>query len=90
MVDFRVHPPKILAQLIPRRFPYLPVGRYSLQANKDGAALGQALDVTVSLGTATNVNLGAGPATLITVQAVGSRATMVDVTSAASSASIDL
>ena len=39
------------------RFPFLPVGNYELQASKDGAAVGQPLTVTVSLGNATTVNV---------------------------------
>lgn len=71
------------------RFPYLPVGHYSLRASKDGAAVGETLDVTVSLGNAANVNLGNGLTTLGKVEVVGSRVvTMVDVTSTESATNI--
>lgn len=64
------------------RFPFLPVGTYRLQASKDGAALGEAIPVTVSLGNTATVNAGSRGATdLATVQVVGSRVMTVDVTS---------
>jgi len=71
------------------RFPYLPVGHYTLKATKDGAAVGEAIDVTVNLGTATNVNLGNASANLNAIEVVGSRVvTMVDVTSTESATNI--
>jgi len=41
------------------RFPFLPIGQYSLEASKDGARVGAPVDVVVGLGTATTVNVGA-------------------------------
>ncbi|MFC3552151.1 carboxypeptidase regulatory-like domain-containing protein [Lysobacter cavernae] len=71
------------------RFPFLPVGNYTLQANKDGAPLGQPIEVTVSLGNAANVNVGGDATNLATVQVVGSRVvTPVDVTSTESATNV--
>lgn len=74
------------------RFPFLPVGDYQLQANKEGAAIGEPLSVTVNLGRATNVSGGAGDdgvATLGAVEVIGSRVmTMVDVSSTESATNI--
>ena len=41
------------------RFPFLPVGTYTLESSKDGAPVGHPVNVTVSLGNATTVNVGA-------------------------------
>ncbi|MEP6632906.1 MAG: carboxypeptidase regulatory-like domain-containing protein [Luteimonas sp.] len=71
------------------RIPFLPVGSYTVQASKDGAPLGEVANVTVSLGNAANVNIGGGPATLGTVQVIGSRVvTAVDVSSTESATNI--
>lgn len=71
------------------RFPFLPVGRYSLEANVAGEAVGQAAEVDISLGSATNFNLGAAATNLATVQVVGSRViSPVDVTSTESATNI--
>ena len=40
------------------RIAQLPVGNYTLQATRDGQAVGQAVQVAVSMGSATTVNLG--------------------------------
>lgn len=70
------------------RLANLPVGSYTVQASKDGATIGEAVNVTVSLGNAANVNLG-GISTLGAVQVVGSRViTAVDVTSTESAMNI--
>ncbi len=37
------------------RFPYLPVGKYQLEATRDGAEIGKLGEVTVNVGNATNV-----------------------------------
>ena len=64
------------------RFPFLPVGDYVLQASKDSAPVGKPLDVTVSLGNATTVNIGSEAAELETIQVTATRVvTAVDVTS---------
>jgi hypothetical protein len=74
------------------RLPFLPVGNYVLQASKDGASLGGPVNVTVTLGNATTVDVGttpAGPSTLEAVQVTGSRViNMVDVTSTESATNI--
>ena len=62
------------------RLPFLPVGRYTVQARKDGSPIGASVPVTVSLGNATTVNLGAAT-TLDTVEVVGSISSAIDVTS---------
>ena len=68
------------------RFPFLPVGEYTVQASKDGASLGAAETVTVSLGNSSNANVGDG-ATLAAVKVVGQRA-MIDTTSTESATNI--
>lgn len=71
------------------RFPFLPVGNYTLQASREGAAVGEPINVTISLGTATNVNLGSDAATLEAIEVVGTRvASAVDVTSTESATNI--
>lgn len=71
------------------RFPFLPVGRYTLQTTSDGAA-SEPTPVTVSLGTTTNVNVGAQAATdLAAVQVVGTRGiSPVDVSSTESATNV--
>lgn len=70
------------------RFPFLPVGRYELSASKDGAAVGQAVDVTVSLGNATKIDLD-DATSLAAIQVVGSSyVTPVDVTSTESATNL--
>ena len=64
------------------RFPFLPVGTYTVDAVKDGASLATLNDVTVSLGTATTADFELGGAKLDVVQVVGTRiVTAVDVKS---------
>ena len=75
------------------RFPFLPVGTYTLQASKDGAAIGQPQQVTVSLGNATTVDSGVtagdGVATMGTVVVQAERgAAQIDVTSTESATNI--
>jgi outer membrane receptor for ferrienterochelin and colicin len=73
------------------RFPFLPVGNYVLEASKDGAAIGQPVNVTVTLGNATTVDVGAtaGTATLEAIQVTGSRVVnAVDVTSTESATNL--
>jgi len=66
------------------RFPFLPVGEYKLQSSG-----GAPVDVIVSLGNATTVNLGAGEATALeTVTVSGSVISAVDVTSVESATNI--
>ena len=72
------------------RFPFLPVGTYTLEGSKGGAPVGQPVNVTVSLGNATTVNLGAAAATttLETVNVSGSILPGVDVTSTESATNV--
>jgi hypothetical protein len=52
------------------RFPYLPVGTYTIEAMKDGKSLGSLTDVTVNLGIATTADLELGTTLdVITVRA---------------------
>ena len=73
------------------RLGQLPVGTYNLQVTRDGVPVGEPLEVTVSLGGTTTVNLGAqgGIADLAAVQVVGSRVVnRVDVRSTESATNI--
>jgi hypothetical protein len=71
------------------RFPFLPVGNYSVEASKDGAVVGQRIEVTVGLGTATNADIGGGATNLTAVQVTGSGVVpMVDVTSTESATNV--
>ncbi|HOX73034.1 MAG TPA: carboxypeptidase regulatory-like domain-containing protein, partial [Dokdonella sp.] len=49
------------------RFPFLPVGKYTLQSNADGSPIGEQVRITVSLGVATTVDVGGATDTLDTV-----------------------
>lgn len=74
------------------RFPFLPVGNYVLESSKDGASVGAPLNVTVSLGNTTTVNVGAaadGVSTLGTIQVVGTQViTPIDVKSTESATNV--
>ncbi|HEY5782740.1 MAG TPA: TonB-dependent receptor, partial [Lysobacter sp.] len=71
------------------RFPFLPVGHYNLEASVDGAAVGNATEVDISLGNATNANIGGDATNLAAVQVVGSRViSPVDVTSTESATNV--
>lgn len=71
------------------RFPYLPVGKYTIEVDKGGGATAKVADVTVSLGSATNVNVDMGTTTLGAVQVIGSRViNAVDVTSTESATNV--
>lgn len=60
------------------RFPYMPVGNYTLDANKSGETIAQSVPVTVNLGKTTVVNAGA----MDEIQVVASRTNnAIDVTS---------
>ncbi len=65
------------------RIAQLPVGTYTLQVSREGQPVGESVQVAVSMGSATTVNLGGdGMVNLAAVQVVGSRIVpMVDVTS---------
>ena len=71
------------------RFPFLPVGRYQVDATRNGAVLGKLADVTVSLGAATTANVTLGAITLEEIQVLGTRiVTAVDVKSTESATNI--
>jgi hypothetical protein len=70
------------------RFPFLPIGDYELAASKDGKSLAETLNITVTLGNATTVNVGeASRLDAITVTA-SNVVTAVDVTSTESATNI--
>jgi hypothetical protein len=71
------------------RFPFLPVGKYIVEASKGGNTLGKLADVTVGLGAATTADVTLNVANLEEVQVVGTRiVTMVDVKSTESATNI--
>ena len=72
------------------RFPFLPVGDYTLSASKDGQPLGQPRTVTVSLGNATTLDLAATPnaTELSTINVVGTGLPVIDVTSTESATNV--
>ncbi len=71
------------------RFPFLPVGSYTIEASMAGKSLGSLADVPVTLGVATTADLDLSDATLEVVTVVGSRVvTAVDVTSTESATNI--
>jgi len=71
------------------RFPYLPVGTYTVEATKDGKTLGTLADVTVSLGAATTADMDLGGESLAVITVVGSRVVnAVDVSSTESAMNI--
>jgi hypothetical protein len=55
------------------RFPFLPVGTYTIEASKDGKELGALNDVNVNLGAATTADIEFGGESLAVVTVVGSR-----------------
>ncbi|MEI7035584.1 TonB-dependent receptor [Fulvimonas yonginensis] len=64
------------------RFPFLPVGQYTITASKDGQPVGPTRNVTVALGTTTTVDLGAVSATnLSTINVTSSVLPVIDVSS---------
>ena len=71
------------------RFPFLPVGTYTIEASKDGKSLGSLPGVAVNLGNATTADLDLSDATLEIVTVVGSRVVnAVDVTSTESATNV--
>src|SRR5688572_10246787 len=71
------------------RFPFLPVGKYQVDATRNGAVLGKLAEVTVSLGAATTANVTLGAITLEEIQVLGTRiVTAVDVKSVESATNI--
>jgi outer membrane receptor for Fe3+-dicitrate len=73
------------------RFPFLPVGKYIVEATRDGKTLGQLAEVTVGLGAATTANVTVGITTLEEIEVLGRRiVTAVDVKSTESATNITL
>ena len=71
------------------RFPFLPVGTYSIEATKDGKSLGTLENITVNLGAATTADLELGGTTLDVITVRASRVVnAVDVTSTESATNI--
>jgi outer membrane receptor for ferrienterochelin and colicin len=71
------------------RFPFLPVGKYQVDATKNGAVLGKLAEVTVLLGNSTTANVTVGAITLEEIQVLGTRiVTAVDVKSTESATNI--
>jgi hypothetical protein len=71
------------------RFPFLPVGQYTLESSQGGTRIGDPVAVRVSLGNATTVNLGSAAATLATVNVTASDVvSAVDVTSVESATNV--
>ncbi|MBT2143615.1 MULTISPECIES: carboxypeptidase regulatory-like domain-containing protein [unclassified Rhodanobacter] len=64
------------------RFPFLPVGQYTISASSSGQQVGPTRSVTVALGTTTTVDLGAeGATSLATINVTGSVLPVIDVSS---------
>ncbi|UGB38412.1 TonB-dependent receptor [Frateuria soli] len=64
------------------RFPFLPVGQYTITATSGGEPVGPTRNVTVALGTTTTVDLGAVDATnLSTINVTSSVLPVIDVSS---------
>src|SRR5690606_41106721 len=71
------------------RFPFLPVGKYTLQSSADGTPIGEQVVITVSLGVATSVDIGGATGTLDTVAVnASSLGAAVDVSSVESATNI--
>lgn len=71
------------------RFPFLPVGKYIVEATKDGKVLGKLADVTVSLGAATTANVSLAMNALEEITVSSSRIiTAVDVRSTESATNV--
>jgi hypothetical protein len=64
------------------RFPFLPVGQYTITASKDGQPVGPTRNLTVALGTTTTVDLGSVSATnLSAINVTSSVLPVIDVSS---------
>ncbi|HEV2621015.1 MAG TPA: TonB-dependent receptor [Frateuria sp.] len=70
------------------RFPFLPVGTYTISASKDGQPIGATRNVTVALGTTTTLDLGAVSATNLSAMNVSSSVLPVIDVSSTESATI--
>ncbi|MHB1057403.1 MAG: TonB-dependent receptor [Rhodanobacter sp.] len=64
------------------RFPFLPVGQYTLSASKDGQSVGQSRSIYVSIGTTTTADVGGVNATdLSGVTVTSSALPIIDISS---------
>ena len=73
------------------RFPFLPVGNYTVEARKDGATLGKLADVTVGLGTATTADVTLNLTNMDAIEVTGTRIiTAVDVRSTESATNVTM
>ena len=63
------------------RFPFLPIGQYKLEASKGGERVAEPVEVIVSLGNATTVNVGGEATALEGIVVTATNAGIVDVTS---------
>src|SRR6187401_1478375 len=71
------------------RFPFLPIGTYTIKASKDGKSLGSLPNVPVTLGVATTADLDLGAEALEVITVKGSRVVnAVDVSSTESATNI--
>jgi hypothetical protein len=71
------------------RFPFLPVGTYTVEASKDGKSLGTLDSVAVNLGVATTADLDLGGTSLDVITVRGSRVVnAVDVSSVESATNV--
>ena len=73
------------------RFPYLPVGKYELEATREGAEIGKLGEVTVNVGNTTIANVEVAGTTIDTVEVVSTRViNKVDVTTTESATNISI
>jgi hypothetical protein len=71
------------------RFPFLPVGKYIVEARRDGSTLGKIADVTIGLGAATTADVTLNAQNIEEIQVVGTRIiTAVDVKSTESATNV--
>jgi outer membrane receptor protein involved in Fe transport len=71
------------------RFPFLPVGRYEVEASKNGSTIGKLAEVDVSLGTATTADVNLNITGIDSIEVTGTRiVTAVDVRSTESATNI--
>jgi hypothetical protein len=71
------------------RFPFLPVGKYTVEVSKSGATVGKLPEVTIGLGTATTANVSLNLANIENVEVTGTRiVTAIDVKSTESATNV--
>jgi outer membrane receptor for Fe3+-dicitrate len=73
------------------RFPFLPVGKYTVEVSKGGATLGKLPEVVIGLGTATTANVSLNVVNIENIEVTGTRiVTAVDVKSTESATNLTL